>query len=204
MTTNKTISRRERKKIKTRQRLLQAALQLFRQYGYDVTTVEQIAEAADVAKSTFFNYFETKETILPALAEWRLEQLKEALLPERGAPASPVACIKLILRLMADDPLSDPTMMKRLFAAKGHNLGLNPAHALTDLLAEQVRQAQAAGEIRADLAPIYLGSIIRALFFQQLMTCYYDQRSVPLPELLDQTVDLLLDGVAGPKWRHSP
>ena len=204
MTTNKTISRRERKKIKTRQRLLQAALQLFRQYGYDVTTVEQIAEAADVAKSTFFNYFETKETILPALAEWRLEQLKEALLSERGAPASPVARIKLILRLMADDPLSDPTMMKRLFAAKGHNLGLNPAHALTDLLAEQVRQAQAAGEIRADLAPIYLGSIIRALFFQQLMTCYYDQRSVPLPELLDQTVDLLLDGVAGPKWRHSP
>ncbi len=204
MMTNKNISRRERKKIKTRRRLLQAALQLFRQHGYDATTVEQIAEAADVAKSTFFNYFETKETILPALAEWRLEQLKEALLPERGAPASPIARIKLILHLVADDPLADPVLAQRLFVVWGHNLDLNPAHALTDLLAEQVRQAQGADEIRADLSPVYLGSIIRALFFQQLMTCYHDQRAIPLPERLDETIDLLLDGAAGPKWRRSP
>jgi hypothetical protein len=74
---------------------------------------------------------------------------------------------------------------------------------LTDLLAEQVRQAQDAGEIRADLAPVYLGGIIRALFFQQLMMCYHKQQSAPLPELLDETVDLLLNGIAGPKWRHS-
>jgi len=201
--TSKNITRRERKKIKTRRRLLQAALQLFRQHGYDATTVEQIAEAADVAKSTFFNYFETKETILPALTEWRLEQLKEALLPEQGAPAGPIARIKLTLRLVADDPLADPILAQRLFAAQGHNLGCNPIHALTHVLAEQVRQAQDSGEIRTDLAPIYLGSIIRALFFQQLMTWYHGQRSVPLAELLDETVDLLLDGVAGPKWRHS-
>ena len=201
----KNLSRRERKKIETRQRLMEAALQLFRDHGYDATTVEQIAGAADVAKSTFFNYFETKEAILPAMAGWRLQQLKEALLPERGAPASPIARIKLTLRLVADDPLTDPVLAKRLFMAQRYNPDINPAHALTDLLAEQVRQAQAqdAGEIRDDLAPIYLGGIIRALFFQQLMTCYYRQHSAPLPELLDETVDLLLDGIAGPKWRHS-
>ncbi len=201
--TNNNISRRERKKMETRQRLMEAALRLFQEHGYDATPVEQIAEASDVAKSTFFNYFETKETILPALAEWRLQQLKEALLPERGAPTSPIARIKLTLRLAADDPLADPVLAKRLFTAQRHNPDLNPAHALTNLLAEQVCQAQEAGEIRADLAPIYLGSIIRALFFQQLMTCYYRQCAVPLPELLDGTVDLLLDGIAGPKWRHS-
>lgn len=195
------ISRRERKKQQTRQRLIEAALRLFQEQGYDDTTVEQIAAAADVAKGTFFNYFETKEAILPALAAWRLCELEEALLPEHGAPASPVARIKLALRLVAQDPLSNPVLMRRLFAAGGYQKTVNPVHALADLLAGQVRQAQAAGEIRADLDSVYLGGVLRALFFQQLMMWHHGYRPAPLPECLDGVVDLLLDGVAGPEWR---
>jgi len=200
------LTRRERKKIETRQRLMEAALRLFREHGYDAATVERITEAADVAKSTFFNYFEAKEAILPALAEWRLQQLEEALLPEQGAPASPVARIKLALCLIAEDPLSDPVLTRRLFAAKGaakgHHRGVHLVHALTNLLADQVRQAQDAGEIRADLDPIYLGGVIRALFFQQMLMWHRDYRPVSFPELFDTAVNMLLDGVAGPKWRQ--
>ena len=82
-------------------------------------------------------------------------------------------------------------------------MDIHPAHALTNLLTEQVRQAQVVGEIRADLAPTYLGGVIRALFFQQLMAWHHGYRPGPLLELLDGTVDLLLDGVGGPNWRHS-
>jgi AcrR family transcriptional regulator len=201
---DKYLSRRERKKQETHHRLMGAALQLFREQGYDATTVEQIAEAADVAKGTFFNYFETKEAILPAMAEWRLHQLEHVLLPERGAPPSPVARIKLALRLVAEDPLSHPVLTRRLFAARRHRLDVRPAHALADLLAEQVCQAQAAGEIRADLDPAYVGGLIRALFFQQLIMWHCGHHPVPLPEMLDAAVDLLLDGIAGPQWRRSP
>ena len=200
---NENLSRRERKKWETRQRLMEAALRLFREQGYNDTTVEQIAGAADVAKGTFFNYFEVKEAILPALAEWRLRQLEEALLPEQGAPTSPVARIKLALCLVAEDPLSDPILAQRLFAAKRRRLELRPVHVLTNLLSEQVRQAQAVGEIRTDLDPVYLGGLIRALFFQQLMMWHHDHRPALLPEMLCTTVDLLLDGIAGPKWRQS-
>lgn len=203
MAMDKNLSRRERKKMETRQRLMRAALRLFQEQGYDATTVKQITEAADVAKGTFFNYFETKEAILPALAGWRFQLLEEALLPEQGAPASAVARIRLALRLIADDSLAEPALMRRLFVASVHRLDINPAHVLTELLAEQVRQAQDAGEIRADLAPIYLGGVIRILFFHQLMMWHCGQRSVPLSELLDRTVDLLLDGIAGPNWRKS-
>ena len=57
------LSRRERKKREKRERLLAESLRLFRNYGYDQTTVAQITRAAGVAKGTFFNYFPTKEDL---------------------------------------------------------------------------------------------------------------------------------------------
>ncbi|AHH99895.1 TetR family transcriptional regulator [Kutzneria albida] len=57
-------SRRERKKRQTRQLLVETALRLFDEQGYEQTTVAQIASAADVATKTFFNYFPSKEDVL--------------------------------------------------------------------------------------------------------------------------------------------
>ena len=55
---------RERKKAKTRAAIQAHALQLFRHQGYAATTVDQIAEAAEISQSTFFRYFPTKEALL--------------------------------------------------------------------------------------------------------------------------------------------
>ena len=55
---------RERKKAKTRAAIREHALRLFEEQGYAATTVDQIAEAADVSQSTFFRYFPTKEDVI--------------------------------------------------------------------------------------------------------------------------------------------
>ena len=55
---------RERKKAKTRAAIREHALRLFEDQGYAATTVDQIAEAADVSQSTFFRYFPTKEDVI--------------------------------------------------------------------------------------------------------------------------------------------
>jgi AcrR family transcriptional regulator len=55
---------RERKKARTKASIQQHAMRLFEQQGYQATTVEQIAEAAEVSPSTFFRYFPTKEDVV--------------------------------------------------------------------------------------------------------------------------------------------
>ncbi|WP_189703585.1 TetR/AcrR family transcriptional regulator [Streptomyces anandii] len=55
---------RERKKIKTREAIRDATYALIKEQGYDATTIEQIADRAEVSPSTVFRYFPTKEDIV--------------------------------------------------------------------------------------------------------------------------------------------
>jgi AcrR family transcriptional regulator len=64
--TDQPLGLRERKKIKTRQAIRREAFRLIDANGYAATTVEQIADAADVSPSTFFRYFPSKESLLLA------------------------------------------------------------------------------------------------------------------------------------------
>ncbi len=86
---------RERKKARTRASLREHALRLFREQGYQATTVEQIAAAAEVSPSTFFRYFPTKEdVILQDDMDTRMIEALEQQPPELGSIAAMRAAIR--------------------------------------------------------------------------------------------------------------
>src|SRR5580700_7731070 len=88
---------RERKKARTRASIREHALRLFREQGYHATTVEKIAEAAEISPSTFFRYFPTKEDlVLQDDMDTRLIEALEQQPPELGAVAAVRAATKQV------------------------------------------------------------------------------------------------------------
>jgi AcrR family transcriptional regulator len=69
------MGRRERRKLEVRGRIYAAAQQLFAKQGFDATTVDEIAELADVAPATFFNHFQSKQALLGLMAREVVDQL---------------------------------------------------------------------------------------------------------------------------------
>jgi AcrR family transcriptional regulator len=70
---------RERKKQRTREQIINAAMGLFAERGYQATTIADIAEAADVAPRTFFSYFPSKEAVVFHNVDRDLDGLEDAL-----------------------------------------------------------------------------------------------------------------------------
>ena len=81
-------NRFERRKQVSRDRILAAALELFRTQGLDNTTIDAICERADVATRTFFNHFATRDDMVRALALTRLRGI-ETSLAEREMSGQP-------------------------------------------------------------------------------------------------------------------
>jgi AcrR family transcriptional regulator len=105
---------RERKKARTRASIREHALRLFREQGYQHTTVEKIAEAAEVSPSTFFRYFPTKEDVV--LQDDMDVRMIEAL--ERQPPGvAPLAALRAAFRqVMTGYSAADFEQMSEIMA----------------------------------------------------------------------------------------
>ncbi|RKT86164.1 DNA-binding transcriptional regulator, AcrR family [Saccharopolyspora antimicrobica] len=98
---------RERKKRRTKQALIDAALRLFDAKGYDSTTVAEIAAAAEVSPATFFNYFATKDEVVFADDAIYLELLPQAFVDRADATPEDLL-LRAIERLSTAESWSFP------------------------------------------------------------------------------------------------
>ncbi len=100
--TDSTPGRRERKKRRTRDDLIQQAVRLFAANGFDETTTEDIAEAADLSQRTFFRHFSSKEAVLYGdMDELRLRM--RAALADRPADEPPIDAVRQAILTLADN-----------------------------------------------------------------------------------------------------
>ncbi|WP_405147292.1 TetR/AcrR family transcriptional regulator [Sphaerisporangium sp. NBC_01403] len=86
---------RERKKLRTRRALIESAMRLFEEKGYEETTVAEIAAAVDVSTRTFFSYFASKEDVVFFDTRTRIDRALAVIAGRR--PAEPV--VELLLRV---------------------------------------------------------------------------------------------------------
>jgi AcrR family transcriptional regulator len=91
---------RERNKLRRHEQITDAALRLFAQRGFDGTTIDDIAAAAEVSRRTFFRYFARKEDVLLDWKRRTAEELREAL-AARPASESPLQAVHGALATVA-------------------------------------------------------------------------------------------------------
>lgn len=200
-----TLSRRERKKRETRLALLEAALILLREKGYDQTTVEEITEQADVAKATFFNYFPSKQALASELLAWRMEQLHESLQMEQDATVSPMSQFKGLLHRIHGEILKDWSLFQQGMTAQWGQPRppCKPdRQRLTAPFSDLVRRAQACGEVRADVEPEWVAHLIFMAFLSRFGASLHGQGAAPPADESERIVDLLMGGLAGAHWRQ--
>lgn len=98
----------DRRRIKTRQALLAAALELVLDRGFDATTSEDIAETADVGRRTFYNHFDNKANCLLAALSERYAAYAEASASDAERSADPVAALAASAKGVFDRVVADP------------------------------------------------------------------------------------------------
>jgi AcrR family transcriptional regulator len=102
---------RERKKARTREAIIDAALDLFARKGFDATTVEDIAAAADVSPRTFFRYFESKLDLVMARNEAHGHKIGP-LIAARPVSEGPLEALRQVMQQSLCELLADPSVVR--------------------------------------------------------------------------------------------
>lgn len=182
--------RRERKKAATRAALAGAALRLCSARGLDAVTVEQIADAADVAPRTFFNYFTSKEEAVVAANESAADTLLTAFAARPDD--EPVAeSLRHALRAV----VTDPGYLDRVQALRGYPTIV--AHQLAAFAAQERALAEAvvtrtgsdpARDLYPTLAAAAAVTGLRVAVQHWLGDHGVDPRSPTLSQLVDEVM----------------
>jgi AcrR family transcriptional regulator len=192
--------RRERRRIQTREQIYRAAMNLFTRRGFHATTVEEITEAADVGKGTFFNYFPTKEHVLAMLAELQRGKVRRAVEQARQSGDPVEAILHRLVHALAEEPGRSPALFRSLLAAI---LSSRPVRdAFTEnllgaraLVRELLVIGQRRGELRRDFSPDELAYFLQRAAFGTLML-WAIQEDTDLSRSLEKTFHAFWSGAA--------
>ncbi|HWY43475.1 MAG TPA: TetR family transcriptional regulator [Candidatus Sulfotelmatobacter sp.] len=193
-------SRRERRSAETRERLFRSALQLFAQKGFEETTVEDITEAADVGKGTFFNYFPSKDHILIAFSDMQIGKLEQAVAGLRSSEQPLQEFMRSLVLKMTEEPIRNPGLIRALLRGYLSTTAVremmilkqNHAHGLHK---QMIEIGQGRGEVRSDIPAAEIAHFFRQTILGTLLI-WSVTGDATLRERIDSALQILWRGIA--------
>lgn len=190
---------RAQQKQDRRQRILEAALTLFNEQGFQATTISEIASSAGVSRGTFFNYFPYKEAVLLDAVGGELNRLGAALAAERQDGNATARLYRLFdgLALLVEQqqelvlPLSRELLHPDPLRSRAA-LGALP---LPAMLGQLLTSAQRDGLLRSDHSPERLARVLANTFFLTALQWASYRREKPLQPELRTALRLGLEGM---------
>jgi TetR/AcrR family transcriptional regulator, cholesterol catabolism regulator len=190
---------RHQRKIETRERLLDAASELFVSQGFEETTYDDIARAARVARQTVFNHYPRKEDFVIAWGSRRRDEVARALAD--GAFAGEPATVRLALMMRVFANLYERSPAEgRVYTMAWVKWGgpILEEPILAGQFAAIVADGQRSGEIREDISARTAGQLIRAAYFDALWRWAAPGRPDDAPSLFAELLsrlELVLTGL---------
>ncbi len=172
--------RRERRRVETREKIFRAALGLFAERGLAAVTVEDITEAADVGKGTFFNYFPSKEHVFGAFGDIQIGKIAATLEEVQAGNLTVPEALARFPRLLSEEPGRSPRIMQSFLAALQTNrnvreIFMGKAIHGRRMLAELLALGQRRGEIRRDIPPLELARFMQQAYFGAMLMWSLDE-----------------------------
>ena len=198
-----TVSRRERKKERTRSDIYNAAMNLFLKRGFDSVTIDDICDAADVARATFFLHFPAKEALLIEYGERANLELAAAIRAYRG---NATLSLRMALKMLAERAQRHPDVVRmvvREVIARPAVLSEHDQRTadLVRLLAAIIRRGQAAGEFRKRTHPTVAALTVCAAFFALIYT-WARHGKIDIESAVAETLDIILNGLSDRKSKR--
>lgn len=194
------MSRRERRKLEVRTRILEASTALFEEHGLTETTVAEICERADVAHKTFFNHFPSKQHLLREIAETFIERLIERIDEARTRKGSTASKLAHFFDEVAAETADAGPMHRNLVTEiihVAHQLGAEPEQArrLHDAFGRLIEDGIAAGDVsRRHEVETVTEMVLGAFYVLMFDWAYLD--GYPLAERAKAAAEFLGEAIA--------
>lgn len=191
--------RRQRRRRELRERVLVVSLELVAAKGFDATTVEEIAEAADIAPATFFNHFQSKGGLLREITSQvvaSVELLIEAHLQDDdnvdarlGGLARHAAAL-----ISEQQKLAREVMLEMLRASSRPEDAAPYLTSLSRPIALLLERGQANQEVRTDLEAEFLSEMVLGALHATL-TQWLSDESYPIVERLPRAASFICEAI---------
>jgi TetR/AcrR family transcriptional regulator, cholesterol catabolism regulator len=193
------LGRRERKKLATRDRIVESAVALFASRSYEATTMDDIGERADVARATVFNYFPRKEDIVFDWIARRRAEVATILAGDDHETADTATRLRRAFRALAhayeDDPVTGRAMVRAFLRVGGPLVA--QASESPALFADTIRTGQQQGDVPPDLDPTRAGLVLFDAYLGALYRWVNeDEEPAALEQSLTAALELILTGIA--------